>query len=104
VHTIDVEIAAVGMTFLTLASSLALLPAPTSARTPAKYLSSVTRFGSPRVRVGEVKGWDEYGADLGVWTGECERVWREWRKRAKEGWIGEEGELENESGVRTVQG
>lgn len=100
-HTIDVEIAAVGMTFLTLASSLALLPAPSSTQRPAKYLSSVTRFGSPRVRVGEVKGWDEYGPDLGVWTGECERVWREWRKRAEVGWVGDEAEQGNESGIKT---
>lgn len=101
VHTISVETAAVGMTFLTLASSLSLLPAPSATHAPAKYVSSVTRWGSPRVRVGEVKQWDTYGAELSVWTGECERVWRDWRKRAKEGWIGGDEEVEAESGVKT---
>jgi hypothetical protein len=69
---------------------------------PAKYVSSVTRFGSPRVKVGEVKEWEKYGEELGVWKDECDRVWEEWRKRAQEGWIGEEkGELETGGGVKT---
>lgn len=101
-HTISVETAAVGLTFLTLASHLSLLPAPSPARPPAKYVSSVTRFGTPRVRVGEVKRWETYGADVGMWTGECERVWKEWRERQKRGWIGgKEGEVETGSGVKT---
>lgn len=110
VHTISVETAAVGMTYLTLASSSSLLPAPSDMTTPSpetrhppsKYVSSVTRFGSPRVRVGQVKEWETYGNDLGVWRDECDSVWREWRKRAQDGWLGDkDGEKEVESGVKT---
>lgn len=109
-HTISVETAAVGMTFLTLASSSSILPAPShlsipSSETrypPAKYVSSVTRLGSPRVRVGQVKEWEKYGKEIGVWRDECDRVWREWRKRAQDGWIGDTSEeVPGESGVKT---
>lgn len=109
-HTISVETAAIGMTFLTLASSSSLLPAPTdlsksvseTRHSPTKYVSSVTRFGSPRVRVGQVKEWEKYGREIRVWRDECDRVWKEWQKRAQDGWIGDNsGEVVGESGVKT---
>lgn len=109
-HTISVETAAVGMTFLTLASSSSLLPAPSQISTPtserrypsAKYVSSVTRLGSPMVRVAQVKEWEKYGKEVGVWRDECDRVWREWRKRAQDGWIGDaSGKIPGEGGVKT---
>ncbi|KAJ9118010.1 hypothetical protein QFC24_006282 [Naganishia onofrii] len=109
VHTIGVENAAIGMTFLTLASYLSLVPAcpppsEKSTASPAKYISCITRWGSPRVRVSEVKDWKTYGQkeSLDVWVGECERVWREWKKRQEEGWTGDQvGEQEKGSGVKT---
>jgi hypothetical protein len=110
VHTISVETAAVGMTFLTLASSQSLLPAPSNLEKPAsevrhppaKYVSSVTRWGTPTVRVGQVKEWETYGREVGVWRDECDRVWKEWRKRMQDGWIGDKSvEREVESGVKT---
>lgn len=109
VHTIGVENAAIGMTFLTLASYLSLVPArpppsEKSSASPAKYISCITRWGGPRVRESEVKEWQTYGqqVSLDVWVGECERVWREWKKRAQEGWIGDRAEkVEKGSGVKT---
>ncbi|KAJ9102840.1 hypothetical protein QFC19_004568 [Naganishia cerealis] len=111
VHTISVENAAIGMTFLTLASYLSLVPAcppaasEKSTQSPAKYVSCITRLGSPRVRVSEVMDWETHGrpASLDIWVGECERVWKEWKKREQEGWIGEQQPEEREkgSGVKT---
>src|SRR4051794_41467564 len=59
-------------------------PLLVSTPAPAKYLSRASRWGTAYVRSGQVGDWDRYGEYAGTFAGECERVYQQWKERAKE--------------------